>query len=509
MKTIVMLAAILVFPAAFLSAQNEGNAFFTEGIVHEIHFQFNQPGYWDSLTQNKPAEIYMKCDVTIDGVGYPDAGVRFKGNSSYNNPSIKKPFKIDLEEFVDGQKHDGLKQLSLNNGFKDPTFLREKLMLDFCNQHGTPAPRASFANLYINGELWGFYTVVEDVGKTFLNQRFGNNDGNLYKGDPHGNLTWKGWLQSNYEMDYELKTNEAENDWTGLIAFLNVVNNVPPAQLPDSLPARLNMDSWLSYWAVHNLFVNLDSYIGSGHNYYLYHNEDTGLFEFITWDVNEAFGNFKMNLNIQQIKTLPFTHIPQPFSQRPLMDRMLQDASFKQQLAERLCELLQDFTLENLSPQINTLAGLIRPHVFADMKKFYSNLQFDQNLTQDLIAPGGPQGPFEIAGLTAFIQARRASLLVQLEQYGCTATAAGFAPKAGEIDIFPNPAADKIHINAAGRFLTQISLFEVNGGLVEKWETDGSSFPFVLQITSQPPGIYWLKMVGKDGFIAVKKLILL
>ena len=493
-----------LLPFSFVFAQKEGDIFFAEGTVHEIRFYFAQPGYWDSLIANKPAEIYMKGEVRVDGAVYPNSGVRFKGNSSYNNPSVKKPFKIDFEEFVPDQTHDGLKQLSLSNGFKDPTFLREKLMLDFCNQHGIPAPRATFANLYINYERWGLYVVVEDVGKTFLKQRFDNNDGNLYKGEPHGLLTWKGWDQTLYEADYELKTNETENDWSGLIALLNTLNNTPAAQLSDSLAARLHLDSWFGYWAVHNLFVNLDSYVGSGHNYYLYHNEDTGLFEFITWDVNEAFGNFKMGLNLTQIKTLPFTHIPQPFNQRPLMNRLLQDAGLKQRLADRLCALLQDFNMEKMAPRTDALANLIRPHVQADTKKFYSNTQFEQNLTQDLSTPGGPQGPFDIAGLTSFVTARRNSLLGQLAAFGCTATAVS---QAGEDnwDVFPNPVSGRIFVRDTGGTLSRIGLYTLQGQQLKTWDrsSDGVSF----DLDGIAAGIYVLQLQNREGRFTLKKIV--
>lgn len=495
------LISLLLAPYSFLAAQQEGDLFFAEGTVHEIRFQFAQPGYWDSLVANKPAEIYMKCGVSVDGITYPSTGVRFKGNSSYNNPSVKKPFKIDFEEFVPDQTHDGLKQLSLNNGFKDPTFLREKLTLDFCNRHGIPAPRATFANLFINGERWGLYTVVEDIGKTFLKQRFGNKGGNLYKGDPHGSLTWKGWDQTLYEADYELKTNETENDWSGLIAFLNALNNTPAAQLPDSLAARLNLDSWFGYWAAHNLFVNLDSYVGSGHNYYLYQNEDTGLFEMILWDENEAFGNFKMGLNLMQIKNLPFTHIPQPFSQRPLMNRMLQIAAFKQQLADLLCAMLQDFSVEKMSLRIDSLASLIRPHVQADTKKFYSNSQFEQNLTQDLSTPGGPQGPFEIAGLSSFITARRAALLGQLAPFGCAVTGVAQAEPDTRV-LFPNPCNQYLNLvlpELPAGVVYQVRITDLAGReIMPAFESSGKTNR--IETGGLPSGTYVVRVYGDRGW---------
>jgi spore coat protein CotH len=479
-------------------AQNEGDQFSMEGTVHEIHLDFPQVGYWDSLVANKPSETYMKCNVTIDGSLYPDAGVRFKGNSSYNGPGQKKPFKLDLEEFVDGQTHDGLKQLSLNNGFKDPSFLREKLALDFMNQHGIAAPRCTFSRLYLNGQFWGLYSVVEDVGKTFLKQRFGNKGGNLFKGDPHGSLTWKGDQQANYLGDYELKTNETANDWSDLIALLDALNNASDADLPGELGAVFNLEGWYGYWAVHNMFVNLDSYVGSGHNYYIYHNEDTGRFEFIAWDENEAFGNFKMNLTQQQLLSLPFTHIPQPFDQRPLMNRLLQNAGMKQAYADRYCELLQDFSNEAMDARIDSLADLIRPHVYEDTKKTTTNDQFEQNLSEDLSLPS-PQGNFVIAGLKPFIAARREALLAQLAAYGCTASAVETGLEASGITVFPNPTAGQFFVKANGEAVLKIELRDLNGRCLQTWSGPLQDGLTAFSPQGLPSGVYCVGTIGENG----------
>ena len=337
-------------------------------------------------------------------------------------------------------------KLVLNNAFKDPTFLREKLMLDFLNDHGITAPRATFAKLYLNGYYWGLYSVVEDVNKTFLKDRFDNKGGNLFKGDPKGSLQWKGPTESLYYSDYELKTNETENDWSDLVRLINALNNTPSAQLADSLDQYLNVDSWFSYWATHNLFANLDSYIGSGHNYFLYHNKDTGKFEWITWDVNEAFGNFNQGLSLPNIKTLPIGYIPNPANARPMMNRLWQDPVFQQRLADRICSLLPDFNNNQLDARIDVLANLIRPAVQADSLKFYSNALFEQNLSQDANIGQGPGGG-TIAGLKPFVTARRNSLVQQLAVYGCnlSATVDFFDNQA--ITISPNPFSETITLS--------------------------------------------------------------
>jgi hypothetical protein len=480
MKYLYLLAGLLC--TLFLSAQNEGDQFFSAWTVHEIRFQFSQPGYFDSLKANYTLDAYMACDLTVDGVSYPQCGVKYKGNSSYNNPSRKKPFRVDLEQYGVAQNLDGLKKFVLNNGFKDPTLLREKLMLDFLNAHGIAAPRATFARLYINNHYWGLYSLVEDVNKTFLKDRFGNKGGNLFKGDPMGKLDWKGWTQSAYEPNYELKTNTTANDWSDLIRLINALNNASALQLPDSLGKYLNLDSWYAYWAAHSLFANLDSYIGSGHNYLIYHNTDTDKFEWITWDVNEAFGNFNMGISLANIKTLPYTFIPQPPQSRPMMNKVLPNTAMKAAYEQKLCALLQDFNNTALNPRIDSLANLIRPAVFADTLKFFSNTNFDQNLNQDMGAT---------AGLKPFITARRTSLIAQLAGQGCTVTETSEQIDPVSIQLFPNPAGETITITATGCIPESVRIFDTNGRFILEKQFLNSA-EMRIPVAHLPAGIYFV-----------------
>ena len=51
----------------------------------------------------------MKCDITFDGRLMPNCGIKFKGNSSYNNPSKKKSWKIDFDLYDTLQDYNDLK----------------------------------------------------------------------------------------------------------------------------------------------------------------------------------------------------------------------------------------------------------------------------------------------------------------------------------------------------------------------------------------------------------------
>ncbi|GAI06446.1 unnamed protein product, partial [marine sediment metagenome] len=83
-------------------------------------------------------------------------------------------------------------QLNFNNGFSDPTLIRECLAYELFEQIGIPTPRASFVDLWINDTHLGVYTQVEQIDKTFLRRHFPNNaNGNLYKPEmPAAFLNW-------------------------------------------------------------------------------------------------------------------------------------------------------------------------------------------------------------------------------------------------------------------------------------------------------------------------------
>jgi spore coat protein CotH len=248
-----------------------GDSIFNMTYVHNLYITFPYPSFYDSLIKTNTTDEYLKVSILFNNETYTDVGIKVKGNSSFNNPSQKKSFKLDFNEFVQGQDIHGLKKLNFNNSFKDPSFMREKLCNDFLIDHNIPAPRTTYCNVYMNNQLWGIYTIVEEIDDEFCKHWFGSNDGNLFKGDPRGDLRWKGsTTQSLYETEYELKNNSTANDWTDLISLIDVINNTPNANLVTALDAKLNTSLFMKQWAAMNIFSSLDSYIGSGHNYYFF-----------------------------------------------------------------------------------------------------------------------------------------------------------------------------------------------------------------------------------------------
>ncbi|MCW3104644.1 MAG: hypothetical protein JWO09_3084 [Bacteroidetes bacterium] len=483
-KLLPFLVLLFILKTHSSRSQTEGDAFFGMPQVHDIYMSFPQANYWDSLVAYMPAEQYLKANITIDGTAFTDVGIKFKGNSSYSNPSQKKPFKIDLNEFVSGQKIDGLKKFNLNNGFKDPSFMREKIALDFYNAHGLAAPRCAYARVYLNGVYWGLYTFVEEVNKTFLDDdnRFGNKQGNLFKGDPSGDLKWLGAGLSPYYAKYELHTNETANDWSDLIHFIDKINN-SGSFVYDSLETVFNTNSFISQWAALNVFVNLDSYIGSGHNYFVYHDTLSDKFEWIGWDVNESFGNFNMGLTNTQLQNLSMFHVSSPASSRPLVQKMLTVPAYRNLLISTICQWMEnDFTNAALDPKIDSLANAIRADVYADTKKFYSNADFDNNLSSDVGMT---------MGIKSFIAARRTALLAELAANGCNVGVEEMQQE-DAVRIYPNPAGESITVDfkSSGPENT-LSVYDLTGRLLLYKENCGSSVQ--ADVSGLPSGMYIVK----------------
>ena len=89
--------------------------------------------------------------------------------------------KIDFNLLNKARDFRGLKKVNLNNGWRDPTLLRERLSYEIFEQMGVPTPRSAFVDLWMNDTHLGVFTMVEQIDKTFLQRHFQDDRGNLYK----------------------------------------------------------------------------------------------------------------------------------------------------------------------------------------------------------------------------------------------------------------------------------------------------------------------------------------
>ncbi len=151
---------------------------------------------WAGMQAAVRAKEYYKADIWIDGELVQDVAVRTKGNSSLTAAatagSFRAGLKVDFNFFNQARSYHGVKKLVYNNGFSDPTLMREFLGYELMAAMGVPTPRACFVDLWVNDAHLGVYTQVEAVDGKFVADHFGDANGNLYKPEvAAGRLDWR------------------------------------------------------------------------------------------------------------------------------------------------------------------------------------------------------------------------------------------------------------------------------------------------------------------------------
>lgn len=350
--------------------------------------------------------IYVHCSVTFNGQTWKDVGIRYKGNSSFNIPGVKESFKLDMNEYIPDQAMLGINKLNFNNGFKDPTMLRECMSLEMYRNAGVNAPRCAYARInYDLGDgqgprYWGLFTNIEQVDKTFLTDRFtaALNDGNLYKPDGPG-----ADLSMFSQTTFEKKTNETAADYSDIMGFIDLLKTLnDPATIKATLEPIMNVDGFLRFLAINNILTSWDAYPGTGHNYYIYNNpknKDTpqkNYWEYIVWDANEAFGNFiPMGKTAYDNLSWPWDQ-PYSMNQKPLITKILMVPEWRTKLGDYTKQFLKDAKVfEPIAAQARAdeLHKFISDAVHQDKNYLFPTTNpdvFVQGLTQDV--QGGPQG---------------------------------------------------------------------------------------------------------------------
>ena len=384
---------------------------FEDSKIHKYELHFYVVDWADSLSFNyENGEAYMPARLTYnDSLVLDSIGVRYKGNSSYilSSNTLKKPFKFKFDKYKNDQLFYGVNRLNFSNCISDPSFMREKIAYDISRRY-MPAPRTVYSNIYIEGNLIGLYVQVEQVDKIFLDRYFENNGYNLYKSSDDGaSLEYRGAGQSNYESEYDLKTNEEENDWSGLITMIENLNNTPDSSFVTTMRQYLNLDNCLRLLAFNMVFSNFDSYTGSGRNFYLYDDQNYGQFSIIPWDLNESFGAYTNNWDAITQDVINISNL----SQRSLNRRILQNDSLRQVYLDYISEMINGpASYDSISAIADQIMPLIDNYVQADNNKLYSYQNFVDNIENDVSIDLGRIIP----GIKSFSQSRNANLLTQL-----------------------------------------------------------------------------------------------
>lgn len=274
------------------SESGDGSTLYDPARIHEFHFVLSDAAL-DQIRADADAsgfdtnhvDTYVEGDLEIDGVVYPQIGLRVKGNSSRSmSVGDYLPFKLDMNRFVMGQKIDGQTKISLHNNASDASFMHDYTSYAAWRRAGVAASRTGWADVYLNGEFLGFYTLVEQVGDDMLARTYADGDRARYKPEPPaGWLTYEGDMIDAYEnLDIE---SEGEGTHAAFLDFVRAIDQQPVSEWS----GVFDVESVLLYFAGNVALGNWDTYVAMGHNYYLYEGE-VGRIAMLPWDMNLSQG---------------------------------------------------------------------------------------------------------------------------------------------------------------------------------------------------------------------------
>ena len=234
---------------------------------------------------------YIEASISIDGVKFPQVGIRKKGFIGTSRSTTRPSLKIKLNHVNEKGQIEGLTNLTFNNNLQDVSLVSQFMGYDLFNAAGSPAPRCAYAKLTVNGQNLGVYTHVERIHRPLLKRAFGNDDGVLYEStavDFHPD--WAGGFE------HKIGSNGVGRK---KIQQLIEVLDRPDENIEAAIGQLVDLDSFYTFWAMEGLVSFWDGYSGNRNNFFFYLNPETDKFHFIPWGADslfEGFGPFRQGM---------------------------------------------------------------------------------------------------------------------------------------------------------------------------------------------------------------------
>jgi spore coat protein H len=242
---------------------------------------------------------WAHADLRIDDADgkaeFKDIGIRYKGNSSFTRSSINAPllanFKLKIDLHGTKGTWDGEKTFNLQSGVVDGSRMRDAAAYWIFRMSGVPAPRTTYAEVFFNvpgvyqDTSAGLFTIIEDVNKKFLERVLPKGDGLLMKPEQLGGGIHRlgdSWAQ--YAVKLRPDRDATPYEQRRVMEFSELCSQTDVALFRSKVGTYLDVDEFLRFIAVNSFIGNWDSYLGGGHNFYLYLDPSDDKFRFIPWD---------------------------------------------------------------------------------------------------------------------------------------------------------------------------------------------------------------------------------
>lgn len=267
---------------------------FDDATLQDVHL-FVDPADWQKLRENYLLDTYYPAKFVWNGIELARVGIRSRGSGSR---SPEKPnLLVAFNRYDANQRLFGLASVVLKANNQDASLLREVLAMKLFRRMGLPAPLEAPARLYVNGEFFGAYTLVESIDEAFLRRNFAEDSGYLYD--------WQEDRTNGYRFEYlgpdpsayvptlwDPKTRKSSPDAAFIEAMVRAVNEAPDSEFVKTVSRYIDLKQFVLYLATENFLADYDGFLGrvfGMNNMYWYRFAGGDPFVLIPWDKDGAF----------------------------------------------------------------------------------------------------------------------------------------------------------------------------------------------------------------------------
>ena len=311
------------------------------------------------LTDN--AKHYVKANFYDKEMNYDDdIKIRLRGLKQNNRYSMKRAYRI---KFPKNNYFKGQRALNLFLPY-DRAYFSEPLVSYRAEKLGLFAAQFSFVRAHINGRNHGVYLSSEPWSKQLLSKRLMVDTNSIYT-NKDGKLDHSPFSVKGITGWRDVITDEDPSLDARLITLLNLIENTDNETFYQLAPTLVDMEKVYA-WQMLSLLSGSDHQDNLGNSVLLFRKE-TGLFEFIPWDVN-MYPPSDYDLS----KT------------NALAKRILNHPDFYDDLVKFIDDYVHDETqLEDDLQFYDDMAERMRPEFYADQAKLHTDQRFDKEVAQD------------------------------------------------------------------------------------------------------------------------------
>ena len=425
------------------------------------------------------------------------AGFKIRGTSSQQYE--KKSYRVELWADATGSTMMDTTFLGLRSDddwnleamWAQPLRLRDKVanelwmeMHQLYYQDLEPEARSGvrmeYADVFVNGSYVGIYALSERMDRKQLElKKFnGENRGLLYKGNGSGAPTFESlpaydntlgtW--DNYEWVYPNEA-EASYDWSHLYSFTNFVMNASDNVFYAQYSAQFDKGNAIDYYLFINVLQAMDN---MGRNLFLARYKKTGPYFYLPWDLDAVWGldtDGKPTNNSNGLMSNGF------------YDRLIHDCT-------------NNGFVASAQTRYNALRNTIltKEHIMQLVQNQYNALL--ENGAYDREHEAWPDFILDESQLTYmsnWLEARFNYLDAEINAACGTWSIEDPEPvvrPTQTVEVFPNPAKDRINIHFAEACEASVRLYDMTGRMV--YSNSSNAQAFVIPTQGLSKGIYTL-----------------